>query len=208
MDKIQEVIPEDKQPELLESFTKGNISLRVMKEMFESMLEMGPMSQMMSMIPGFNMDALTGGQNDAQGKIMFKRYITIMESMTEKELDTVNIKDIHQPSRIMRLARGAGRPPGEVNALFEQFKAYGKMASTAMKAMPQMKNMKNMNQNMQMNPRQMQQAMAGMSKAIPANVLQQMGGMGGLQNLMKSLDGKGMGGLAGLGGPGGGKGKK
>jgi signal recognition particle subunit SRP54 len=45
MEKIQDVIPEDKQPELLETIQKGNISMRVLKEMFESFLQMGPMSQ-------------------------------------------------------------------------------------------------------------------------------------------------------------------
>ena len=39
------MIPEDKQPELIKNITEGNVSMRVMKEMFESVLEMGPMSQ-------------------------------------------------------------------------------------------------------------------------------------------------------------------
>eukprot|EP00775_Hariotina_reticulata_P009897 gene9897-10054_t len=45
MDKIQDVIPEDKQPELLESIHKGNISMRVLRDVFESFLNMGPLSQ-------------------------------------------------------------------------------------------------------------------------------------------------------------------
>lgn len=39
------MIPEDKQPELLETISKGNITMRVLKDMFESVLELGPMSQ-------------------------------------------------------------------------------------------------------------------------------------------------------------------
>jgi hypothetical protein len=30
---------------MIENITKGNMSMRVMKDMFESVLEMGPMSQ-------------------------------------------------------------------------------------------------------------------------------------------------------------------
>lgn len=39
------MIPEDKQPELLESIQKGNVSMRVMRDVFESFLNMGPLSQ-------------------------------------------------------------------------------------------------------------------------------------------------------------------
>jgi signal recognition particle subunit SRP54 len=39
------VIPEDKQPELLESIQRGNVSMRVMRDVFESFLNMGPLSQ-------------------------------------------------------------------------------------------------------------------------------------------------------------------
>lgn len=45
MDKIQDVIPEDKQPELLDTISKGNVSMRVLRDMFESVLQLGPMSQ-------------------------------------------------------------------------------------------------------------------------------------------------------------------
>jgi signal recognition particle subunit SRP54 len=42
---LQDVIPEDKQPELLESIQRGNVSMRVMRDVFESFLNMGPLSQ-------------------------------------------------------------------------------------------------------------------------------------------------------------------
>ena len=46
---------------------------------------------MMSMLPGFNSDTLPKG-NDKASQVMIKRYITIIESMTDKEMDTTNIK--------------------------------------------------------------------------------------------------------------------
>jgi signal recognition particle subunit SRP54 len=42
---LQDVIPEDKQPELLDSIQRGNVSMRVMRDVFESFLNMGPLSQ-------------------------------------------------------------------------------------------------------------------------------------------------------------------
>jgi signal recognition particle subunit SRP54 len=63
---------------------------------------------MMSMIPGFDASVLNANNNDNNSQIMIKRYITIIESMTEKELDSTNIKLLSDQSRIMRLARGSG----------------------------------------------------------------------------------------------------
>ncbi|GBG00646.1 signal recognition particle 54 kDa, partial [Raphidocelis subcapitata] len=112
MDKIQDVIPEDKQPELLDSISRGNVTMRVMRDVFESFLSMGPVSQIMGMIPGFNADMFGGGASgDRQSSLQIKRYITIIESMTEKELDTTNIRLLQEPSRIERLARGFIKEP-------------------------------------------------------------------------------------------------
>jgi signal recognition particle subunit SRP54 len=41
-------------------------------------------------------------------QLMVKRYITIIESMTDKELDSTNVKMFSEPTRMMRLARGSG----------------------------------------------------------------------------------------------------
>ena len=37
--------------------------------------------------------------------------MTMMDSMTEKELNTNDIKLLQQPTRVMRISRGAGRTP-------------------------------------------------------------------------------------------------
>ncbi len=46
MDKIDEVVPMDQQPELLQKLTKGNITLRIMYEQFQNIQNMGPLSQL------------------------------------------------------------------------------------------------------------------------------------------------------------------
>lgn len=86
--------------------------------------------QMMSMLPGFNSEMIPGMQGgDKASQLIMKRYITIIESMTEAELDTQNIKMLSEPSRINRLARGSGRPPQDVYNLMEAYKHYSKYAS-------------------------------------------------------------------------------
>jgi signal recognition particle subunit SRP54 len=57
--------------------------------------------------------------NDKASQVVLKRFITIIESMSEKELDTTNVKMLSEPSRVVRLARGSGRHPAEVLNLIE-----------------------------------------------------------------------------------------
>jgi len=191
MEKIQDVIPEDKQPELLETIQKGNISMRVLRDMFESFLQMGPMSQMMGMIPGFDANLL-GSNNDKSSQIQIKRYITIIESMSEKELDCTNIKTLSEPSRLSRLARGSGRPPGEVLMLLEAYKQYSKYATSALKAAVPKGAMKaGKGGDIPMNPRQMQQAIQRMQGVLPPQVLKNLGGPNAIAQLMKQMEGMG-----------------
>jgi hypothetical protein len=55
----------------------------------------------------------------AAPQVQLRRFITIIESMTEKEQDTTNVKMLTEPSRVMRLAKGSGRSPGEIFQLIE-----------------------------------------------------------------------------------------
>lgn len=109
--------------------------------------------QVMSLVPGFSADLFPQG-SDKAGQLKIKRYMTIMDSMTDKELDSSNLKELEKASRMARLARGSGRPLVEVQMLFEEFKRLGKIFNTALKGLKIPKNMKGGDINM--NPRQMQ----------------------------------------------------
>ncbi|XP_050363204.1 signal recognition particle 54 kDa protein 2 [Argentina anserina] len=176
MDKIQEVVPKlDNQPDLLQKLSEGTFTLRIMYEQFQHLLQMGPLSQLTSMLPGA--DLMPKG-NDKESQAKIKRYMTMMDSMTEEELDSTNTKLITE-SRIVRIARGSGRLVREVNEMFEEYKRLAKIWSK-MKGIkiPKKGPMSNLNQNM--NAQQM-------SKVLPPQMLKQIGGMGGLQNLMKQM---------------------
>ncbi|MED6201258.1 hypothetical protein PIB30_093084 [Stylosanthes scabra] len=177
MDKIHEVVPMDQQPELLQKLSEGNFTLRIMYEQFQNILKMGPISQVFSMLPGFSAELMPKGrEKESQAKI--KRYMTMMDSMTNEELDSSNPKIMNE-SRIMRIARGSGRQVREVMEMLEEYKRLAKIWSK-MKGLkfPKKGDMSALSRNM--NAQQM-------GKVLPPQMLQQIGGMGGLQSLMKQM---------------------
>ncbi|KAG2371004.1 Signal recognition particle protein [Vigna angularis] len=210
--RLLEVVPMDQQPELLQKLSEGNFTLRIMYEQFQNILKMGPISQVFSMLPGFSAELMPKGrEKESQAKI--KRYMTMMDSMTNEgrhyvftvvinficmhdlELDSSNPKLMNE-SRIMRIARGAGRQIREVMEMMEEYKRLAKIWSK-MKGLkiPKKGEMSALSRNMNAQH---------MSKVLPPQMLKQIGGMGGLQNLMKQMgsakDMMGMGGLFGGGG--------
>ena len=49
---IKEAVPLDKQPDIINRIAKGIFTIRDLYEQFQNVLKMGPLSQVMSMIPG------------------------------------------------------------------------------------------------------------------------------------------------------------
>lgn len=49
---------------------------------------------------------LQGHEQESQARL--KRFLTMMDSMTDAELDTNNIKMLQEQSRIIRVAKGSG----------------------------------------------------------------------------------------------------
>lgn len=177
MDKIHEVVPMDQQPELLQKLSEGNFTLRIMYEQFQNILKMGPIGQVFSMLPGFSQELMPKGrEKESQAKI--KRYMTMMDSMTNEELDSTNPK-LMNDSRIMRIARGSGRQVRDVMEMLEEYKRLAKIWSK-MKGLkiPKKGEMSALSRNMNAQH---------MSKVLPPQMLKQIGGMGGLQNLMKQM---------------------
>jgi signal recognition particle subunit SRP54 len=155
-----------------------------MYEQFANIMKMGPMGQVMSMIPGFsNAIMQPGSEKESQAKI--KRYMTIMDSMTDKELDSSSTKLLSEQTRIMRWARGSGSSVQDVLLLLEEYKRLAKVFSTAMKGMKLPKNLKG-----DINPRNMQQNIAQMSRMLPPHMLKMMGGPAAIQSLIKQMEGK------------------
>ncbi|KAH7446888.1 hypothetical protein KP509_01G080500 [Ceratopteris richardii] len=181
MDKIHDVVPMDQQPELLQKLSEGSFTLRIMYEQFQNILKLGPLNQVFSMIPGFSTELMPKGrEKESQARI--KKFMTMMDSMTNAELDSTNQKLFAEPSRINRIARGSGHTVQEVQEMIDEYKRLAKVW-TKMKGLkiPKKGDMSAMSRNI--NAQQM-------SKVLPPQMLKQLGGMGGLQSLMKQMGSK------------------
>ncbi|KAL6536889.1 hypothetical protein OROHE_012473 [Orobanche hederae] len=99
VNKLHEIVPKlDKQAERLKKLSDGTFTLRNMYEQVENLLQMGPLSQLTSMLPGTNKLMPEGNDKESQAKM--KRYMTMMDSMTNEELDSTNTKIITE-SRVI-----------------------------------------------------------------------------------------------------------
>ncbi|KAI6221839.1 Signal recognition particle 54 kDa protein [Aphelenchoides fujianensis] len=122
VEKVTEMGLEDNE-ELMKRLKQGQFSLRDMYEQFQNIMKMGPLGQIMEMIPGFGADFMSKG-NEKESVNRLKRLMTIMDSMCDKELDHPKANDLFtkEPSRITRVARGSGTMVQEVKDLLAQYK--------------------------------------------------------------------------------------
>ena len=84
---------------------------------------MGPLNQVVGMIPGFNANMIPKGQ-EKESTDRIKKFLSMMDSMTKKELDCV---EPLTESRILRISRGAGTNPRELVFLLGEHKKFAKM---------------------------------------------------------------------------------
>jgi signal recognition particle subunit SRP54 len=90
------------------------------------MNNMGPLDQVMDMIPGMGgglMDQLPDDAMDVTQERL-RDFEVIMDSMTDEELE--NPRTVGK-SRIERVARGSGKPEQRVRELLEQYNAMNEM---------------------------------------------------------------------------------
>ena len=84
--------------------------MRDMRDQFQSVLNMGPINQVVSMIPGISSNLIPKGK-EQEATARLKRMLYMMDSMTNEELDCV--KPLNE-SRIRRIALGSGTRPNEI----------------------------------------------------------------------------------------------
>ncbi|PHT88430.1 Signal recognition particle 54 kDa protein 2 [Capsicum annuum] len=61
VNKIQDVVSIDQQPELLQKLSEGQLTLRIRYEQYQNMLKIGPLGQVFSMLPGFSSEMMPKG---------------------------------------------------------------------------------------------------------------------------------------------------
>lgn len=196
----------EKAPEMMERLQKGVFTLRDMKEQFQSVMKMGNMSQLMSMIPGMS-QMMPAGQ-EKEGAKRIEMFMTCMDSMTDDELDGIFRTRKLNPktgkfewvqekgftgTRVKRIALGSGTSIQVVMMLLKCHKQFekmiGKMGKTAL-----MKNTdSNISQSLQRNPNAIMQQL---QRSMSPQMLQQMGGANNMMNMIKQMGNMDMGELA------------
>jgi|Transcript_21746 signal recognition particle subunit SRP54 len=177
--QIKDTIGDDKNDEMMEKFSKGEFTLRDMYEQFENVMKLGPLSKVMAMIPGIPQ---MGGEGDEGGNRL-KRFMYMMDSMTDDELD--GRVDLNRaPSRVDRVARGSGTHPMEVQMLLRCHKQFEGVVTKMGKSGLMKGGDEQMVKQMQRNPNQVLQQL---HKTMDPRMLQQMGGAQNLMNMMKQM---------------------
>ncbi|AUX07715.1 signal recognition particle subunit SRP54 [Halalkaliarchaeum desulfuricum] len=104
-----------------EDLLEGQFTLKDMQRQMEAMNRMGPLDQVMDMIPGLGggmMDQLPDDAMDVTQDRM-RRFDIAMDSMTDEELE--NPRTIGR-SRVERISRGSGVEEETIRELLEQHK--------------------------------------------------------------------------------------
>ena len=123
IEKAQEAFDEKKALELEKKMRTQQFTLDDFLDQMQQLKKMGPLSQILSMIPGFNANALKDLDMDDNEKKM-ARIEAIIKSMTKQER---NDPSIINGSRRKRIAAGSGTTVQEVNRLLKDFEKMKKM---------------------------------------------------------------------------------
>ncbi|MBL7575150.1 signal recognition particle subunit FFH/SRP54 (srp54) [Peptoniphilus asaccharolyticus DSM 20463] len=121
IEKAQANVDEKKAKELEEKLRTQTFTLDDFLDQMEQMRNMGPLEDLIGMIPGVNSKALKDINFDGKE---FSRVEAIIKSMTKEERTKPEIID---SSRRKRIAAGSGTDAVEVNRLLKQFKEIKKM---------------------------------------------------------------------------------
>jgi signal recognition particle subunit SRP54 len=129
IEKAEAAFTEDQTQKQSERLARGEFSFEDLVEMLRSSKKMGPMSQMIDMLPG---EVGKAARNISTEELdsSTKRTEAIINSMTPTERRK---PEILNASRRRRIARGCGLEVQDVNRLMKQFREMQKMIKTLQK---------------------------------------------------------------------------
>mmetsp|Transcript_11481 Transcript_11481/g.34038 ORF Transcript_11481/g.34038 Transcript_11481/m.34038 type:complete len:485 (+) Transcript_11481:68-1522(+) len=173
MERMKEADVDLEGAEMMKRLASGQWTLRDMREQFQAVMKMGPLSNIMNSFPGMQ------GLDFRESSQRIKRWMTIMDSMSERELDEPKLMNA---SRVLRISQGSGYYPNEVLELLDQFKM---MQHTMQKTMKKNKKMGGKAADMRsMDSNTVAQMMSKMNPQM----LQHLGGVQGLEAMMKEME--------------------
>ncbi len=118
IERAQETIDQEEALKAQEKMQKGKFDLEDFLNAMRQLKRMGPLRQVMEMIPGFNKLAATPDMEEALEGDQLKYVEAMILSMTLEERRN---PDIINGSRRKRIAMGSGTTPQDINQLLSQF---------------------------------------------------------------------------------------
>jgi len=116
IEKAEEIAEEDMDAEAMDAMLSGKFTLKEMYSQFEMMNKMGPMQQVMNMIPGMGGKLPKNASQMTEEKLT--KYKIMMDSMTEHELTH---PEVIKQSRVKRIAKGSGMRNEDVKELLKYY---------------------------------------------------------------------------------------
>ncbi|MFC1511689.1 signal recognition particle protein [Candidatus Latescibacterota bacterium] len=139
VEKAQQVIDEKKAQEFEKKMMAEGLNLADFLEQLQQIKKMGPLDQLIGMIPGIG-KTLKGIQGQDQSHL--KKIEAIILSMNGEERRNPSVID---GSRRKRIAAGSGTTLSDVNNVLKQFRTMQKMMKKLSSMSGQMKMMRNLN---------------------------------------------------------------
>ena len=121
IEKAEQAIDEKKAAELEKKMRTSTFTYTDFLDQMEQMKKMGPLEQLLGMLPGVDKNALANVDIDERKMLHIE---AIIKSMTVGERET---RDKLTPHRRERIAKGSGTTIAEVNTLIKQFEQMQKM---------------------------------------------------------------------------------
>ena len=116
LEKAEEIAEEDVNVESMDAMMSGKFTLKDMYSQFEMMNKMGPMQQVMNMLPGMGGKLPKNASQVTEEKLA--KYKIIMDSMTDYELTH---PEVLKQSRVKRISRGSGVRNEDVKELMKYY---------------------------------------------------------------------------------------
>jgi signal recognition particle subunit SRP54 len=117
IERAEEAFDEQEALKLQKKLMENQFTLQDFLEQLQKIRKMGPITQLMGMIPG--MDRMRGQINQEEAENRMKRVEAIINSMTKKERENPKLLNA---SRRKRIAIGSGVEVRDVNEVLKQFR--------------------------------------------------------------------------------------
>lgn len=117
VEKVKEVQKTTSMSKDLSAIASGRFTLKDLYNQMQALRRMGPLSKILQSIPGMGLSLPKEAMDLSEERM--KRWMVIMQSMTQEELEEPHIID---GSRIRRIARGSGTTPKDIRELLDQYK--------------------------------------------------------------------------------------